>query len=88
MLKTENLETKKEIFICQFGKDCSQKESALIADDLKKWSKELIDQKIKVTRTGCLGKCSEGVALLCYPEKKFLLNVTLNDLEQIKKGLS
>jgi hypothetical protein len=34
-----------------------------------------------------MGRCSEGIALACYPQKKFMLDVKQTDFEEIKEGL-
>ena len=90
-MKSENLSTKKEIFICNFkrddGENCFDRGAKEITDDLKSWAKKHHKDELKVFRSGCLGKCSQGVAVLCYPEKNFLLEVNPLDIEDIKKGL-
>ncbi len=90
-MKEEALKTKIELYVCNYDRDndeaCAQHGSKDLTDKLKKWSKEEHKGVIKIVRSGCLGKCSEGIAIACYPEKKFLLNVRENDFEEIKKGL-
>jgi (2Fe-2S) ferredoxin len=90
-MKKEKLSTKKEIFVCNFkredGENCFDRGAKEITDNLKSWAKEHYKNDIKVIRSGCLGKCSQGVAVLCYPEKHFLLEVTTLDIPEIKKGL-
>lgn len=90
-MKKEKLTTKVEVFICNHSRDgeeaCAGKGAKDLTDKLKKWSKEEHKGDIKVFRSGCLGKCSEGIAIACYPEKKFLLDVKEDDLKEIKKGL-
>lgn len=90
-MKEEKLETQLEVFICNHekaeGSHCSAKGSKDLTDHLKMWAKENYKNQIKVVRSGCLGKCSKGIAVLSYPEKKFLLEVTSDDEEKIKKGL-
>lgn len=90
-MKKEKIHTKLEVYICNHERDdkeaCAQKGSKELTDKLKKWAKEEHKGEIKVFRSGCLGKCSEGIAIACYPEKKFLLEVTPEDIKEIKKGL-
>ena len=90
-MKTEKLSTQKEIFVCNFkredGENCFDRGAKEITDDLKSWAKENYKNELKVFRSGCLGKCSQGVAILTYPEKDYLLDVRTDDIEEIKKGL-
>jgi (2Fe-2S) ferredoxin len=90
-MKTLKLKTQSEIFICNYkrddGENCFDKGSRELTDQIKKWAKDNHKDDIKVFRSGCLGKCSEGIAALCYPEKIFLLDIKSDDVEEIKKGL-
>jgi predicted metal-binding protein len=90
-MKKEKLKTQVEIFVCNHKRDddenCADKGAKELTDKLKKWSKEHHKGEIKVFRSGCLGKCSEGIAMACYPEKKFLLDVKSDDAKEIMKGL-
>lgn len=89
----DEIKSKVEIYICNHARhepgkeDCASRGSKELTDNLKKWAKSTHGKEIKVARSGCLGKCSEGIAIACYPQKKFLLEVTLQDEEEIKKGL-
>ena len=80
-----------EVFICNHRRDddedCFSKGSKELTDKLKKWAKEETNKEIKVFRSGCLGKCSEGIAMACFPEKKYILEVKVDDYKEIKKGL-
>lgn len=90
-MKNEELKTKLEIFVCNHkrdgGESCFDKGAKDLTDNLKKWAKENHKGEMKIFRSGCVGKCSEGIAIVCYPEKKFLLEVSPNDAEEIKEGL-
>lgn len=90
-MKTLKLKTQSEIFICNYkrddGENCFDKGSRELTDQIKKWAKDNHKDEIKVFRSGCLGKCSEGIAALCYPEKNYLLDIKSDDVEEIKKGL-
>lgn len=85
-MKNDSMATTFELFVCNHD-DCQEKGSKDLTGNLKRWAKEHHKGEIKVFRSGCLGKCSEGIAIACYPEKKFLLEVTLDDEKKIKKGL-
>lgn len=90
-MKSEKLSTQTEIFICNHKKEndecCFDKGAKDLTDTLKKWTKNEHQGKIKVYRSGCLGKCSEGIAIACYPEKKLLLDVKESEITEIKKIL-
>ncbi len=90
-MNNEKIKSKIEIFVCNHGRDdkesCAEKGAKELTDNLKKWAKEETDKQVRVFRSGCLGKCSEGIAIAFYPEKKFLLDVELDDEKKIKKGL-
>lgn len=90
-MKTEKLKTELQIFICNHKRDndecCADKGAKELTDKLRKWAKEEYKGEIKVYRSGCLGKCSEGIAIACYPEKKLLLEVEPDDYKEIKQGL-
>ena len=90
-MKNEKIPSKIEVFICHHHREdaenCLAKGSKPITDELKKWAKEEMNKEIKVFRSGCLGKCSEGIAMACFPQKNYLLDVKSDDLVEIKKGL-
>jgi (2Fe-2S) ferredoxin len=90
-MKIEKISSSLEVFICNHHRNgeenCADKGAKDFTDLLKKWSKDETNKQIRVFRSGCLGKCSEGMALACYPDKKFILNVKEEDLREIKKGL-
>ncbi len=90
-MKNDYLKTNLEIFVCNHKREgdgnCFDKGAKELTDDLKKWAKENHKGDLKVFRSGCLGKCAEGIAIACYPEKKMLLEVTKDDAQEIKKGL-
>ncbi len=76
---TKNIE--KHLFICtnerENGECCSQKNAVEIFQELKKKSREDPAWKgiVSVTKCGCLGFCSKGVAAVVYPEKKWLTDI-------------
>lgn len=90
-MKQEQLKSKMEVFVCNHKREneecCFDKGSKELTDQLRKWTKEELNKEIVFYRGGCMGRCSEGIALACYPEKKFILDVKLTDLEEIKEGL-
>jgi (2Fe-2S) ferredoxin len=91
-MKNEVLNSKIEVYVCNFkrdnGESCFERGAKELTDNLKTWAKKEHPNEIKVIRGGCLGKCSEGIVISCYPERKLLLEVELKDEEEIKKGLT
>ncbi len=68
------------------GKDCASKGSQQILDELKSWAKEQkFTQKIRINKSGCLGRCEEGVVAVAYPSAEWLVNIGTNELEEMKK---
>jgi len=86
-----NLASAKEIYICQFdrgnGEDCFSKGSKNLVDELKAWAKANPEKKVKVIRTGCLGKCESGIAAACYPSRTILTEIKSDEAEKIKSYL-
>ena len=86
-MKDSKIKSKIEVYVCNFGKECSKRGGPELADNLKKWAKEEHKDRIKVVRSGCLGECDDACVIAIYPEKKFLLQVEEDDLRGIKQGL-
>lgn len=90
-MKNEKMKSDVEVFICNYKRDndesCAQKGSKELTDKVKKWVKEKYGKDVKVYRSGCLGKCSEGIAIAMYPEKKFILEVAEDDDSEIKEKI-
>jgi predicted metal-binding protein len=89
-MKEKDIETKLEVYVCNFGKECSKHGSDELAAKLKKWAKEEHKGEIKVIRSGCLGQCDDPIAIACYSnnnDRKFLLKVDKDDFKEIKEGL-
>jgi predicted metal-binding protein len=83
-MKDEKIKSMVEVFVCNHSREneeaCFEKGAKDLTDKLKKWAKEETNKEIKVVRSGCLGKCSEGIVIACFPEKKYLLDVKNEDL--------
>lgn len=86
-MKESNIPSKLEVYVCNFGKECSKHNAEELASNLKKWAKEEHKGEIKVVKSGCLGQCDDCIAIAVYPHRKFLLNVKADDFGEIKKGL-
>lgn len=88
-MKKEQLGSKLEVFICNHKRDnqedCFHKGGKELTDTIKKWSKEKFGKEVKIFRSGCIGKCDNGIAALCYPNKEFIIDLTKADEEELKK---
>lgn len=90
-MKSEKMKSLVEVHICNHKRDgdecCFDKGAKDLTDKLKKWAKEETDKQVRVFRSGCLGKCSEGIAIACYPEKTMLLDVKESDFKEVRQHL-
>lgn len=88
-MKQEKMKSQIEIYICNHKRDncadCFHKGGKEITDKIKAWAKEKFPGEVKIYRSGCLGKCEDGVAITTYPNKDFLLEVSQDDIESIKE---
>jgi sirohydrochlorin cobaltochelatase len=85
-MKDEKLKSFVELHVCNH-KDCAERGSKELTDKLKKWAKEKHGKEIRVYRSGCLGQCSDGIAMSLYPERRMFTEVKLKDYKEIKEGL-
>tara|TARA_Y100001970_G_C13840918_1_gene654418 strand:- start:56 stop:328 length:273 start_codon:yes stop_codon:yes gene_type:complete len=80
---------KKHVFVCENMRDSSDKKScgkigSKIRIKLKREiGKKRLNNKIRINKSGCLGKCSEGPCIVAYPEGSWHFNVKLEDWEKI-----
>jgi predicted metal-binding protein len=69
------------------GQSCGPKGGQDIVDHLKVWTKSGesgLKGKIRVNKSGCLGKCESGVACVAYPKGEWVLEATSSDLPAIE----
>jgi (2Fe-2S) ferredoxin len=77
-------------FICtnikEKGGGCGVLGSIQLLDELKSWAKgQSFGKKIRINKSGCLGRCEEGVVAVAYPSAEWIVNATSNDLAEMKK---
>jgi predicted metal-binding protein len=89
-LHSKNL--KAHLFICtntkSDGSGCGPLNASHLVDELKPWIKENgLKEQLKVTRSGCLGHCQEGVAAVCYPQNQWFTKLASTDGNQLKELL-
>lgn len=81
----------KHVFICTNQKEDGKKCCTQInGENAWKWLKAEITKreqhgpgKIRVSRSGCLGRCSEGPWVVCYPAGQWFNYQSQEDLQQI-----
>ncbi|MDZ4662600.1 MAG: (2Fe-2S) ferredoxin domain-containing protein [Pseudomonadota bacterium] len=90
-MEQKPIKFEKHIFVCtntrEDGRECcAQKGSEELRKKLKEWVKSdsIRAQNIKVSKSGCLSHCEEGIAVVIYPEQKWLTKIQTSDLESIK----
>lgn len=77
------------LFVCCKKRDGKRKSCGdQRANDLKKQLKESIrDQgwkgKVRISDSGCLGKCEEGPNLMIYPTSQWFSHVEPSDIREI-----
>jgi (2Fe-2S) ferredoxin len=80
------------LFICtnekKNGGGCGPGGAEAVVDHLKSWTKKQgFQNKIRVKRSGCLGKCESGIACVAYPDAEWALKVTPDDLPAIEEWI-
>ena len=66
------------------SKSCSQGNAKEIKDKLKeialerKWM-----PRVRISESGCLGACGVGPNIMIYPQKIWLTNVLIDDIEDV-----
>lgn len=71
--------------------DCCSKGSPALIEALKPWVNEELRRlgksgRARVNRSGCLGRCEEGIACVAYPSGEWLTEVRTepDEIERIK----
>ncbi len=78
----------KHIFVCENKKEagecCGGKNSEVLRETLKKAIKQMgLDDRIRVSRTGCLDVCAQGPNVLLMPDNIWFKQVKEGDLQEI-----
>lgn len=87
-MKTLQRNIKKHLFICvnqkASGDCCGAKEAELL---LKAIKAELKDRDLwddyKVTKSGCLGPCSQGITATLYPNNLLITELSINSKDEL-----
>ena len=91
-MDSEQKNLKGHLFICTHEREdrasCGALKSDELVKELKDWvKKEGLKQDIKVTRSGCLGLCDEGIAAVCYPQGRWYTQLNPKDADRLKHEL-
>jgi (2Fe-2S) ferredoxin len=84
---------KVHVFFCindkKSGASCGQKDAEKLHKELKAWAKAHPDWKdrIRINKSGCLDRCSEGIAVAVYPQNEWFLKVDESNLDELKKHI-
>jgi sirohydrochlorin cobaltochelatase len=74
---------KKHVLVCT-NADCADRGSPSLVDELRRLIKEVgLDRDIRVTRTGCMGRCGEGPTVVVYPDGIWYRGVKREDAEAL-----
>jgi (2Fe-2S) ferredoxin len=72
------------------GLGCGGKGGQVIVDQLKAWSRSgaLQGGKVRINKSGCLGRCDEAIACVAYPKGEWVVEATPQDLPEIQAWIS
>jgi len=88
-MQTRDKEILAQFFVCTneraVGEHCAGLGSIDVFQNLKNRSKTHAEWKgkVSVTKSGCLGFCSEGIAAVLYPQRKWLTEIKAGEEEKI-----
>ncbi len=92
-MQKSQITQEKHLFVCvnerEEGKCCKKVQGLEVYHELKQWVKDNnLKEKIKITKTGCMGHCNEiGCTIALYPDKIWLDHSKIEDIEKIKRML-
>jgi len=84
---------KKHVFVCENKRGSSSKKScgevgSSIRINLKREIGERkLNKQIRINKSGCLGKCSQGPCLVVYPKGDWHFNIKTEECEEILNHL-
>ena len=72
------------------GTGCGAKGGQEIVDQLKMWARSNLSKggKVRINKSGCLGRCDEAIACVAYPKGEWLVEATPQDLPEIQEWIS
>ncbi len=93
MEKTKN-DIAVHVFVCTNEKKnkecCAPKGGEELRKELKDWAKEQPGwgKRIRVNASGCLDRCTEGIAVAIYPQDKWFVEVSPQDSDELKAEIT
>ena len=87
-MQIEKLPYERTIFVCsnqrEKGTCCNNSGGSKIRDKLKDFLKEHnLNKRIRVSRSGCMGKCDSGVNIMVFPDNVWIKNTSEGDTMEI-----
>tara|TARA_Y100000768_G_scaffold388998_1_gene389952 strand:- start:10020 stop:10334 length:315 start_codon:yes stop_codon:yes gene_type:complete len=87
-VQKEKRDVKQHLFICgnikEQGECCGAKNSPQLVAELKKKLKEnKLYQEIKVSRSSCLGPCSQGISAVHFPSNELFTHIKADDVDEL-----
>ncbi len=87
-MKTQNRSIKKHLFICNNARDCgdychSQNSERLIRSLKLKLREDDKWEEYKVTSSGCLGPCAQGISAVLYPDDLLITELSEDSFHEL-----
>jgi (2Fe-2S) ferredoxin len=88
MQKTDS-DYKVHVFVCtneKKGECCGPKGADELRKNLKEWSREHPEwnKRIRINNSGCLDRCTQGVAVAIYPQNEWYICAEPKDADNLK----
>ncbi len=93
-MKKISSELKTHVFVCTNDKAgskcCERVGGSKVRKELKNWVSEHPEwrKRIRINQSGCLDHCDQGVAVMIYPQNETYVNVSADDLENLKEKIT
>lgn len=93
LMKKNQVPFKKVIFVClnkrETGACCAQGGSETIHAQLKAGIKERgLNTEVRVSRSGCLNRCTQGPNIMVFPDNVWYSEVTQADVPQLLSDIA
>jgi predicted metal-binding protein len=82
------------VFVCtnqkKNGECCAPRGGEDLRRALKEWTREHPEWKgrIRINASGCLDRCTEGIAVAIYPQNEWFIKARPGDFEALKKEIT
>ena len=84
---------KKHIFVSENKRasssknSCGEVGSSILINLKREIDKRKLNKQIRINKSGCLGKCSQGPCLVIYPKGDWRFNIKTEECEEILNHL-